>query len=150
MPWNLFFSLYKHSPKLVSTSQNCPTSVSPLFRRRSEEDFNFEILNRVLTTSKDYCISSVNSYRHSALGRVFVMKPIGTITNYFPFLEEETINVLRSVMEEASDYYDFVVRIGNKVCDEDVSLELAYIAALHVYLARARKLQEKLREKFGG
>jgi tetratricopeptide (TPR) repeat protein len=76
------------------------------------------------------------------------MKPIGTITNYFPFLEEETIGVLRSVMEEASDYYDFVVRLGNKVCDEDVPLELAYIAALHVEHAREWKLQEKLREKF--
>lgn len=49
------------------------------------------------------------------------MKPIGTITNYFPFLKEETISVLTSVMDAATNYYDFVLRLGNKICDEDVS-----------------------------
>ncbi|MFW9961874.1 MAG: hypothetical protein ACFFDV_12715 [Candidatus Thorarchaeota archaeon] len=76
------------------------------------------------------------------------LEPIGTITNYFPFLEEETIDVLKAIMEKASDYYDFVVRLGNKACDEDVSIELAYIAALHVYRADEWSLQDRLREKF--
>jgi hypothetical protein len=76
------------------------------------------------------------------------VEPIGTITNYFPYLDEETIDVLKVIMEEASNYYDFVVRLGNMACDEDVSIELVYIATMHVYLARERKLQEKLREKF--
>ncbi len=76
------------------------------------------------------------------------MEPIGTITNYFPFLEEETVNVLKDVMEQATNYYDFVVRLGHKVCDENVSLEIAYVAALHVRNAREWKLQEKLREKY--
>ncbi len=76
------------------------------------------------------------------------MQPIGTITNYFPFLEDDTISVLKSVMEAASNYYDFAVRLGNKVSDEDVSLEIAYMAAMHLFHAYERGLQEKLREKY--
>ena len=76
------------------------------------------------------------------------MEPIGTITNFFPFLEEETQEVLKSVMKEASDYNDFVVRLGNRVTNQDASLELARIASIHVYLARDRDLQEKLRNKY--
>ena len=76
------------------------------------------------------------------------MKPIGTITNYFPFLKEETISVLTSVMDAATNYYDFVLRLGNKICDEDVSPEIGYMGAMHVYFAREKKLQEEIREKF--
>ncbi|KXH73825.1 MAG: hypothetical protein AM326_10375 [Candidatus Thorarchaeota archaeon SMTZ-45] len=76
------------------------------------------------------------------------MEPIGTITNYFPFLKEETVDVLKEVMDQATNYYDFVVRLGSKACDEDVSLELAYMAALHVWRSEERSLQDRLREKF--
>jgi tetratricopeptide (TPR) repeat protein len=76
------------------------------------------------------------------------MKPIGTITNYFPFLEEETQNILSDIMEKASDYYDFVLRLGNMVCDEDVSSELAYFTAVHVFFVREKPLQERLKEKY--
>jgi tetratricopeptide (TPR) repeat protein len=76
------------------------------------------------------------------------LEPIGTITKYFPFLEEEMQRVLKSIMEDASDYHDFVLKLGHKACDEDVSLELAYIAALHVDSAKELSIKELLREKY--
>jgi tetratricopeptide (TPR) repeat protein len=76
------------------------------------------------------------------------VEPIGTITNFFPFLEEETQQALKSMMDKALDYNDFVVHLGNKVAKEDVSLELARMAAIHIYLARDRYLQDKLRNKY--
>ena len=51
-------------------------------------------------------------------------------------------------MEKASDYYDFVVRLGHKACDDDVSHELAYMAAKHVLSIREEPIQNKLRRKF--
>lgn len=79
---------------------------------------------------------------------LFRVMSIGTITNYFPFLEEETVDVLKDVMGQASNYYDFVIRLGQKICEEDVSLDLAYVAASHVFRARETILQEKIRKKF--
>lgn len=76
------------------------------------------------------------------------MKPVGSITNYFPFLEEETKNAMKTVMDKASNFYDFTVRLGNKVCDEEVSQELAYMAALHVHNAKEWSLHDRLREKY--
>ena len=76
------------------------------------------------------------------------MEPIGIITNYFPFLEEETVDVLKAVMNQATNYYDFVVRLGNKACDEDVSLELVYMAAVHVFRIKERNILECLKDKY--
>ena len=76
------------------------------------------------------------------------MEPIGTITNYFPFLEEDTVHVLKDVMDQASNYYDFVVRLGNKACDEDVSLELVYMAAVNVSRIKERNILECLKDKY--
>ena len=47
------------------------------------------------------------------------MEPIGTITQYFPFIDEETRNVLESTMTEASDYYEFVQRLRDFVLSTD-------------------------------
>lgn len=56
------------------------------------------------------------------------MKPIGTITNCFPHVDEETKSVLQIVMEEAENYADFVGQICNKVCSETSSPLLQYLA----------------------
>ena len=36
------------------------------------------------------------------------MEPIGTITKYYQFVDEETKSILSTLMDEASSYYDFV------------------------------------------
>ena len=52
---------------------------------------------------------------------------------YYQFLDTEIVDVLQSIMHEANDYHDYVMRLGQKVCSEDVPLELAYLAAVHAW-----------------
>jgi hypothetical protein len=63
------------------------------------------------------------------------MKPIGTITCYFPFIDEDTKNVLESTMLEASDYYDFVHRLCDLVLNTDSPIMVVYFAIHHSILA---------------
>jgi tetratricopeptide (TPR) repeat protein len=78
------------------------------------------------------------------------MDPLGTITCYFPFIEEETKNVLESTMAEASDYYDFVHRLCEVVLNSDSPIMVVYFAIHHCILAMDYKLIEMIREKYGG
>jgi tetratricopeptide (TPR) repeat protein len=77
------------------------------------------------------------------------MEPIGTITQYFPFIDEETKNVLEYVMAHASDYYDFVQKLGEMVLNTDSRVMTVYFAIHHAILAYEYKLIDKIREKYG-
>lgn len=77
------------------------------------------------------------------------MEPIGTITQYFPFIDEATKNVLEYVMAEASDYYDFVQKLGELVLNNDSRVMTVYFAIHHAILAYEYKLIDKIREKYG-
>jgi tetratricopeptide (TPR) repeat protein len=78
------------------------------------------------------------------------MEPIGTITTYFPFIDEKTKKVLENIMTEASDYYDFVHRLCEKVLKDDSPILLVYFAIHHSILAMDYKLIEMIREKYEG
>ena len=77
------------------------------------------------------------------------MDSIGTITTYFPFIAEETRNVLERIMTEASDYYDFVHRLGDLVLNNDSPIMVVYFAIHHSILASDYKLINQIREKYG-
>ncbi len=77
------------------------------------------------------------------------MEPIGTITCYFPFIDEETKNVLKRVMGEASDYNDFVHKLGNMVLSNDSPVLVVYFAIHHSILSLNHKLIDSIREKYG-
>jgi tetratricopeptide (TPR) repeat protein len=77
------------------------------------------------------------------------MDPIGTITTYFPFIEKETKNVLEGIMTEASDYYDFVQRLGELVLKNDSPIMVVYFAIHHAILALDYPLIDMIREKYG-
>jgi tetratricopeptide (TPR) repeat protein len=76
------------------------------------------------------------------------MKPLGTITKYYPFLDSDTRETLDTIMEESTNYYDFVVRLGKHVLEEKVSNSLAYLAAVHAWWTRARQITKALDEKY--
>ncbi|MFX1484496.1 MAG: tetratricopeptide repeat protein [Promethearchaeota archaeon] len=57
------------------------------------------------------------------------MKPIGTITACFPYVDEETSSILRTVMDEAKDYNDFAERF----CDKSISESLPDLAIYFAY-----------------
>jgi len=59
------------------------------------------------------------------------MEPLGTITVYFPFLDEKTKDVLETTMRNASDYSDFVHTLTQRVLKRDCSELVVYFAIHH-------------------
>ena len=77
------------------------------------------------------------------------MDPIGTITTYFPFIDEETKNVLERIMIEASDYYNFVHRLGELVLKNESAIRVVYFAIHHSFLSLNYPIIDMIREKYG-
>ena len=77
------------------------------------------------------------------------MDPIGTVTQYFPFIDEETKSILEKVMLEASDYQNFVQKITDYVLNEESPIMVVYFAIHHSMLALEYKTIDKIREKYG-
>jgi len=61
------------------------------------------------------------------------LRPMGTITKYYPFIDEETKSILNSLMDESSSYYDFVQRLCEVVLEKEVPVNLAYLAAVQAW-----------------
>jgi tetratricopeptide (TPR) repeat protein len=59
------------------------------------------------------------------------MKPLGTITMFFPFLDTDTNSLLQSLMDTAYNYADFVDRLQHHVDTEDTPEVQVYLAARH-------------------
>ena len=59
------------------------------------------------------------------------MEPLGTITMYFPFVDDETRLIMESIMDAAYNYHDFVCRLVERVCTEKSSDDLVHLAAIH-------------------
>ncbi|MFW9910798.1 MAG: hypothetical protein ACFFEF_19760 [Candidatus Thorarchaeota archaeon] len=77
------------------------------------------------------------------------MEPIGTITQYFPFLDEETRDLLQSVMNDAENYHDFVMHLANVVLNEDVPDLAIYFAIHHSALILDMDNIESIGKKYG-
>ncbi|MHA1138403.1 MAG: hypothetical protein ACTSSE_18130 [Candidatus Thorarchaeota archaeon] len=76
------------------------------------------------------------------------MKPMGTITKYYPFIDEESKTTLDSLMEESSSYYDFVQRICEVVLNNKVPVNLTYIAAVQAWWCRLKEHMNQIQEKY--
>jgi hypothetical protein len=77
------------------------------------------------------------------------MKPLGTITKYYPFIDEETKSILDSLMEGASNYYDFVQQLCEVALNNDVPVNLAYLATRQAWFCRMRSTVKQLGERYG-
>ena len=76
------------------------------------------------------------------------MKPMGTITKYYPFIDEETKTILDSLMEESSSYNDFVQQLCEVVLENEVPVNLAYVAAVQAWWCRFEKTMNRIQEKY--
>ncbi|MHA2150188.1 MAG: tetratricopeptide repeat protein [Candidatus Thorarchaeota archaeon] len=76
------------------------------------------------------------------------MEPLGTISKYYPFIDEETKSILNSLMDESSSYYDFVQRLCNVVLENEVPVDLAYIAAGQAWWCRIQERIDQIQEKY--
>ena len=75
------------------------------------------------------------------------MKPIGTITSCFPYIDGETKSILQSVMEEAKDYNDFAERLVEKALSEELPELAIYFTYFHVYILDKYDFLHQLRNK---
>ncbi len=55
------------------------------------------------------------------------MEPIGNITNYFPFIDTQSREILTTIMNESKDYGDFLLRLCERVCSEDAPRDARYL-----------------------
>ena len=74
---------------------------------------------------------------------------MGTITKYYPFIDEETKSILDTLMSEASSYYDFVQRLCDVALNNEVPVNLAYLATVQAWWCRMRSTVKLLGEKYG-
>ncbi|MFW9849267.1 MAG: hypothetical protein ACFFF4_09005 [Candidatus Thorarchaeota archaeon] len=58
------------------------------------------------------------------------MKPLGTITIFYPYVDEKTRDTLELVMNEAKDFGDFTERLCDRVISEPSTPLLEYLAFL--------------------
>jgi len=76
------------------------------------------------------------------------MKPMGTITKYYPFIDDEAQSILNSLMDESSSYYDLVHSLCHVVLESDVPTNLAYIAAVQAWWCRLEDEIGLINQKF--
>ncbi len=55
------------------------------------------------------------------------MKPLGTITNWFPFIDQDSRELLTRIMNEASNYGEFLSRLFEYVCTKETSQSVRYL-----------------------
>ncbi|MFW9816043.1 MAG: hypothetical protein ACFFEW_08960, partial [Candidatus Thorarchaeota archaeon] len=76
------------------------------------------------------------------------MKPLGTITKYYPFIDEETRSILDSLMNESNSYYDLVQSLCHVVLESDVPINLAYLATVQAWWCRMSGTLQLIGEKY--
>ena len=64
------------------------------------------------------------------------MEPIGTITNFYPFLTEKTREVVKTLLKDAEDFDDFVTRLIEAIEEQDVESDFVFLTALMIPKAR--------------
>jgi tetratricopeptide (TPR) repeat protein len=75
---------------------------------------------------------------------------MGTITKYYPFIDEESKSLLDSVMDSSSSYYEFVQQLSEVVLHNEVPVSIAFLAAIHAWWCRLEESMGLIQEKYKG
>ena len=76
------------------------------------------------------------------------MKPLGTITKYYPFIEDESKSILDSLMEDSSSYFDFVQKLCDFAFENEVPVNVAFIAAMQAWWTGIEDAMRRIQEKY--
>ncbi|MBN2229405.1 MAG: hypothetical protein JW779_07395 [Candidatus Thorarchaeota archaeon] len=76
------------------------------------------------------------------------MEPMGTITKYYPFIDEGTKSILNSLMDESDNYYEFVQILCKTTIENDVPINLAYLATVQAWWCRMSGNLQLIGEKY--
>ena len=74
------------------------------------------------------------------------VKPLGTITMSFSYVDEETRAILQSIMDNAENYADFTEKLCDKVLVESTPTLLQFFAFFFAWYSNQYRLLEKLVE----
>ncbi|MFX1481835.1 MAG: tetratricopeptide repeat protein [Promethearchaeota archaeon] len=77
------------------------------------------------------------------------MKPFGTITMYYPFIDKDIVTQIDEIMKISDNYYDFVLKISERACKEENPTHLTYFAAIHAWKLSATVAKLWLLQNFG-
>ncbi|MHA1962877.1 MAG: hypothetical protein ACW99U_22030, partial [Candidatus Thorarchaeota archaeon] len=76
------------------------------------------------------------------------MKPLGTITMYYQFIDKDTTSQVDAILKKAENYYDFVLRLSDRACQDESPTPLAHLAAVHAWRLSATQARNILLQKF--
>ncbi|MHA1926653.1 MAG: hypothetical protein ACXABV_19585 [Candidatus Thorarchaeota archaeon] len=74
------------------------------------------------------------------------MEPIGTITNFYPFLTEETREIVESTLKVAKGYDDFVSKLVDIVLTQDETNDITYFTTIQAWMSANLPIFDRLRE----
>ena len=77
-----------------------------------------------------------------------MLEPDGSITKYYPLVKESTKRVLESYLASSSNFYEFVLSIGEYICSESVCEELSFLVAAFSWHIQELHLMNKIRERY--
>ncbi|MFW9849142.1 MAG: hypothetical protein ACFFF4_08375 [Candidatus Thorarchaeota archaeon] len=77
------------------------------------------------------------------------MEPIGTITQYFPFLDSESKKIIQNTMNDAYNYHDFVMHLNTIVLNEEIPDLVIYFAIHHSALLFDMDSIDKIAKRYG-
>ncbi|MHA1906777.1 MAG: tetratricopeptide repeat protein [Candidatus Thorarchaeota archaeon] len=76
------------------------------------------------------------------------MKPFGTITKYYPFVETESKSVLESTIQKAHNYDDFISLLGETICNQNATNDLVFTAISHATNVNNYRLIKRIIEHY--
>ena len=79
-----------------------------------------------------------------------MVKPLGSVTMYFPFLDETSCEELNSMMEQTQNFWDFTTLLSEKVTTTTVSEEFVFLASILLIENGRHEFLEKISRRYSG
>ena len=76
------------------------------------------------------------------------MKPLGSITMYFPFVNDETRATMENLMNQAYNYHNFTTLLCEKALLDDAIESIVFLAYLHAFNIYSIEEMEKLSRRY--
>ncbi|MHA2356879.1 MAG: hypothetical protein ACXADC_17040, partial [Candidatus Thorarchaeota archaeon] len=77
------------------------------------------------------------------------MRQIGSISMYYDFLDDRTVETIKSIVSESRDLRDFVTRFAEWIYYQELTSEVVYLAIALAWELRETDVIAKIAEKYG-
>jgi tetratricopeptide (TPR) repeat protein len=73
--------------------------------------------------------------------------PIGTVTNFYPFLSEDARTIVEAILRQAEGYDDFVSKLVDIILTQDETTDLTHFTVIQAWFSINHKIFDKLRPR---